>query len=177
MSSGYGLRPIFLADPRLPAKLVKVPDIINSEDVLLWVLIVVIHVLNWTLTLSSMEGEKGGFPTTSFLERKTRASAHPAPRYARREIFDTLKTDDIQNRGVKSPVLPPGLLPKKKPFYLGTVRVQALMAIDPRSSPPSAVALLRRTGERGIPAFSRKHQASTRVIAYLVSGCKFKWGE
>jgi hypothetical protein len=108
MSSGYGLRPIFLADPHLPAKLVKVPDIINSEEVLLWVLIVVIHVLNWTLISASMEEEKGGFPTVSFLERKTQASAHPAPRYARREIFDTLKTDDIQNRGVKNPVLPHG---------------------------------------------------------------------
>ena len=114
MSSGYGLRPIFLADPHLPAKLVKVPDIINSEEVLLWVLIVVIHVLNWTLISASMEEEKGGFPTVSFLERKTQASAHPALRYARREIFDTLNTDDIQNRGVKNPVLPHGASSKKK---------------------------------------------------------------
>ena len=106
MSSGYGLRPIFLADLHLPAKLVKVPDIINSEDVLLWVLIVVIHVLNWTLISASMEGEKGGFPTVSFFERKTQASAHPALRYARREIFDTLKTDDIQNRGVNIKLQP-----------------------------------------------------------------------
>ena len=106
MSSGYGLRPIFLADLHLPAKLVKVFDIINSEDVLLWVLIVVIHVLNWTLISASMEGGKGGFPTVSFFERKTQASAHPALRYARREIFDTLKTDDIQNRGVNIKLQP-----------------------------------------------------------------------
>jgi len=124
MSSGYGLRPVFLADPHLPAKLVKVPDIINSEEVLLWVLIVVIHVLNWTLISASMEEEKGGFPTVSFLERKTQASAHPTPRYARREIFDTLKTDDIQNRGVKNPCFRylrfrTGLLLKKKPFLPG----------------------------------------------------------
>jgi hypothetical protein len=114
MSSGYGLRPIFLADPHLPAKRVKVPDIINSEEVLLWVLIVVIHVLNWTLISASLDEKKGGFPTVSFLERKTQASAHPALRYARREIFDTLKTDDIQNRGVKNPVLPHGASSKEK---------------------------------------------------------------
>jgi hypothetical protein len=35
-----------------------------------------------------------------FVEKITPASAHPARGYARREIFDTLKTDDIQNRGV-----------------------------------------------------------------------------
>jgi hypothetical protein len=114
MSSGYGLRPIFLADPHLPAKRVKVPDIINSEEVLLWVLIVVIHVLNWTLISASLDEGKGGFPTVSFLERKTQASAHPAPRYARREIFDTLKTDDIQNRGLKNPALPHGASSKEK---------------------------------------------------------------
>jgi len=81
------------------------PDIINSEDVLLWVLIVVIHVLNWTLMSASMEREKGGFPALSFLE-KTQASAHPAPRHARREMFDTLKTDGIQNRGVSIKLQP-----------------------------------------------------------------------
>ena len=43
--------------------------------------------------------------------------------------------------------------------------------------PSSAVALLRRTGVQGIQAFSREHQALTRVIACLISGCKFKWGE
>jgi hypothetical protein len=85
---------------------VKVPDIINSEDVGLWVLIVVIHVLNWTLISASMEGEIGGFPTVSFLERKTQTPAHAAPRYASREIFDTLKTDDIQNRGVNIKLQP-----------------------------------------------------------------------
>jgi len=56
MSSGYGLGPVVLADLHLPPKLVKVPDIINSEDVLLLVLIVVIHVLNWTSISASMEG-------------------------------------------------------------------------------------------------------------------------
>ena len=98
MSSGYGLKLVFLAGLYLPAKRVKVPVIIISEEVFIWVLMVIIHVLKWTLISASMKEEKGGFPTVSFLERKTQDSAHPALRYARREIFDTLKTDDIQNR-------------------------------------------------------------------------------
>jgi drug/metabolite transporter (DMT)-like permease len=45
---------------------------------------------------------------------------------------------------------------KKKPFGLRTKWFKIPIAIHPRSSPPSAVAMLRRTGERGILAFSRK---------------------
>jgi hypothetical protein len=67
---------------------------------------------------------------------------------------------------VESPVFPHGASSKKKPFSLGAILFKIPMAIHARSSPvltpPKRLqlrrpgAVIRRTGERGIPASLRK---------------------
>jgi hypothetical protein len=83
-------------------------------------------------------------------------------------------------RKVKNPVLPHGASSKKKPFSLLAILSKIPMAIHPRSSPPSAVALLRRTGARGILAFSRKSSANfgpRHLSAKILAAASMSSGE
>ena len=60
--------------------------------------------------------------------------------------------------------------PVKKPFrpFIPSRLGRALpFRVDTRSSPPSAVALRRRTGERGTLAFSRNNHLETFKSVYM----------
>jgi hypothetical protein len=61
---------------------------------------------------------------------------------------------------VKKPVLPPTDVVGP---HVASSKEKAILAIHHPASPPSAVALLRRTGGRGILAFSRKEGARCRA--------------
>jgi hypothetical protein len=81
---------------------------------------------------------------------------HSGTSLAEHSVFDLEKREGKEERRKGNP-LPPRGSPSKN-------SEEAILAIHPRSSPPSAVALLRRTGARGIPAFSRKRETKGRAL-------------